>query len=120
MPVIHPRTAKRFFIQRESQRFHEMQSRSGCETQARNISRIRRNLWLDKHDMKHVLTLLKLAVSRNSIKRIVPRGTWGANNLGHHPTTANINYDPLGTTFRHSRQGEPTCPRTHTLKNDFA
>ena len=53
MPVIHPRTMERFFIQREPQRLHQMQTRSGGETQARNISRIRRNLRLDKHDMKH-------------------------------------------------------------------
>ncbi len=75
MPVIHPRAAKRFFIQRESQRLHQMQPRPGCETQPCNIPRIRRNLRLDKNDMKHGPTLSNLAVSRNGIPRIVPRGT---------------------------------------------
>jgi len=120
MPVIHSCTAKCFFIQRESQRLDQMQSRSGSKTQARDVSRIRWNLWLDKHDVKHDLILLDLVVWGNSITHIVPRGTWGTNDLGHHPTRTNINHDPLGTTFRHPRQGEPNCPQTHRLKNDFA
>ena len=68
MPIIHPRTAKSFFIQREPQWLHQMQPRPGRETQPCNIPRIRRNLRLNKHDMKHGHILRAFAVGRNSIR----------------------------------------------------
>jgi hypothetical protein len=67
MPIVHSRAAKGFFIQRETQRFNQMQPRPGRQTQPGYIASVGWDFRLNKYDMQHWKSMQRCIVPGNWI-----------------------------------------------------